>query len=75
MSDQPLHLEAPRTPENERAYLYCPVEKELTKFYLAHSTDGMEVYACFACNEPEPVIREVTQATLEAVVKQLGNNE
>jgi hypothetical protein len=75
MIAQPLHLEAPVTLENEGANLYCPVEKELTKFFLAKSTDGMEVYVCGACNEPEPVIREVTQAVLEAVVKQIADNE
>ena len=73
--DQPLHLEAPETPANKGENMFCPVTKELTAFYLGHSADGMEAYACGACNEPEPVVREVTQAVLEAVVKQLGNNE
>jgi hypothetical protein len=75
MSNQPLHLEAPVTPENHGVNLYCPVEKELTKFFLAKSTDGMEVYVCGACNEPEPVIREVTAAELDALAHRLADNE
>jgi hypothetical protein len=75
MTDETVHLEAPETPENEGANLYCPFEKALTKFYLGHSADGMEVYACGACNEPEPETQEVTEAELEAIVHRLNDNQ
>jgi hypothetical protein len=69
------HLEAPKTSENDGANVYCPVEKEFTTIFLGHSADGMEAYACGACYEPEPEIREVTQAELDALAQRLGKNK
>jgi hypothetical protein len=72
---EPLHLEAPETPENKGENMFCPVTKELTAFYLGHSADGMEAYACGACKEPEPAVREVTQGALNAVFYQFHRDQ
>jgi hypothetical protein len=69
------HLEAPETLENDGENVFCPVKKELTEIFLGHSADGMEVYACAACREPEPEIREVTQGALNAVYNQFHRNQ
>jgi hypothetical protein len=69
-----VHLQAPQTTENEGANVYCPVEREFTKIFLGHSADGMEVYACAACYEPEPVLADVTDVELDAIAKQLDDN-
>jgi hypothetical protein len=69
------HLQAPETPANKGENMFCPVTKELTAFYLGHSADGMEVYACSACKEPEPEIRDVTQGALNAVYYQFHRDQ
>jgi hypothetical protein len=73
--DETVHLAAPMTPKNYGANVYCPVEKEFTRFLVRTSTDGMEVEVCHACNEPEPAWREVSDADLDALAAQLFNNE
>lgn len=69
------HLEAPKTSENERENVFCPVTQELTYIGIGHSADGMEAYACMACYEPEPVLREVTPGALLAVYNQFHRNQ
>jgi hypothetical protein len=63
-----VHFQAPETPENKGYNLYCPYERELTAFFVGHAT-GMEVYACGACREPEPVTQVVTQEELDALAE------
>jgi hypothetical protein len=63
------------TPKNYGANIYCPVEKEFTKLFLGHSADGMEVYACGACREPEPELKNVSDVELDAIYKKLYPNE
>jgi hypothetical protein len=70
-----LHLSVTGTSELEEGNVFCPVKKELTQLFLGHSTDGMEAYACAACYEPEPAIREMTQANFDAIVNQLDTSE
>ena len=69
-----VHLQAPKTSENDGADVFCPVEKRFTTIFLGHSADGMEVYACGACYEPEPRIADVTNAELDAIAEQLDDN-
>jgi hypothetical protein len=70
-----VHLIAPETPENHGANVFCPIEVDFTQLVLGHSADGMETFACGACNEPEPVISEVTDVTLDVIAQQLNNNK
>lgn len=70
-----VHLEAPETLENKGVNLYCPVEQELTAFYLGYSADRMEVYVCGACREPEPMLQTVTQEDLYTIAEQLDNDQ
>lgn len=69
-----VHLQAPKTSENEGVDVYCPVEKQFTTIFLGHSADGMEVYACAACYEPEPRIAVVTDEELNAIYRELYGN-
>jgi hypothetical protein len=69
-----VHLQAPQTTENEGANIFCPVQKEFTRIFLGHSADGMEVYACASCYEPEPRIADVTDEELNAIYRQLYDN-
>jgi hypothetical protein len=73
MSDA-VHLIAPETPETHGVNVYCPVKKEFTQIIVGKSTDGMEVEVCLACNEPEPVLRRVTDTELDAIDNQLYDN-
>jgi hypothetical protein len=74
MSDT-VHLQAPETLENAGANVYCPIVTEFTFIGMGKSADGLETYACKACNEPEPVLREVTDAELDAIAKRLNNTQ
>jgi hypothetical protein len=54
--------------------VYCPVKKEFTQLLLAKSY-GMEVEVCLACNEPEPVLRLVSDVDLDVIAAQLDEDE
>ena len=71
----PVHLSVTGASELEEENVFCPVKKELTRLFLGKSADGMEVYACAACREPEPVIREVTRGAINAVYSQFHRDQ
>jgi hypothetical protein len=64
-----VHLQAPETSKNEGANVYCPNVTEFTFIGMGKSADGLETYACKACNEPEPVVREVTDEDLDTIAE------
>jgi hypothetical protein len=70
-----VHLQAPQTEANEGANVFCPALRVFTRIFLGRSADGMETYACAACYEPEPVLADVTEVELNAIYKQLYENQ